>query len=424
MKRLIVMLGKGQAKILGKEDISYNPADYFIPNTDKKPVHTPFLGYALAKLVPEYDVIHILGTESSQWVGLLYFLIENSINSAELEFLEKVIYSFENKTFFNDHVLIKDYEKILKKYLGITAKIHVIPIGKNEQELWKIFEEIAEIPKDEDIISLDITHGLRYQPFLVTLAFNYFQNIRKNVILKDVFYGALELSSMYQNLTPILNLNNLLILSKWIDAVKSFSDYGDIRALNDLLTSAPDLKNKINKFSYYLNLNGAKKIRESAESLVNAIKNLRINDPNLTPLKFVKDALMEVPKRILNITTDWELFLYLAEKNWENGQYVLSVLETYQAILARVGDLTNRDSFHNEDNSKEVGSLAKKIKKIKKYVVKINKYRILAAHSDLGLSQTIDELVVEFPRLLKEITPLLKELSYDDIKLKKRVCLS
>lgn len=424
MKRLIVMLGKGQAKILGKEDISYNPADYFIPNTDKKPVHTPFLGYALAKLVPEYDVIHILGTESSQWVGLLYFLIENSNNSAELEFLEKVIYSFENKTFFNDHVLIKDYEKILKKYLGITAKIHVIPIGKNEQELWKIFEEIAEIPKDEDIISLDITHGLRYQPFLVTLAFNYFQNIRKNVILKDVFYGALELSSMYQNLTPILNLNNLLILSKWIDAVKSFSDYGDIRALNDLLTSAPDLKNKINKFSYYLNLNGAKKIRESAESLVNAIKNLRINDPNLTPLKFVKDALMEVPKRILNITTDWELFLYLAEKNWENGQYVLSVLETYQAILARVGDLTNRDSFHNEDNSKEVGSLAKKIKKIKKYVVKINKYRILAAHSDLGLSQTIDELVVEFPRLLKEITPLLKELSYDDIKLKKRVCLS
>lgn len=417
MKRLIVMLGKGQAKILGKEDISYNPADYFIPNTDKKPVHTPFLGYALAKLVPEYDVIHILGTESSQWVGLLYFLIENSNNSAELEFLEKVIYSFENKTFFNDHVLIKDYEKILKKYLGITAKIHVIPIGKNEQELWKIFEEIAEIPKDEDIISLDITHGLRYQPFLVTLAFNYFQNIRKNVILKDVFYGALELSSMYQNLTPILNLNNLLILSKWIDAVKSFSDYGDIRALNDLLTSAPDLKNKINKFSYYLNLNGAKKIRESAESLVNAIKNLRINDPNLTPLKFVKDALMEVPKRILNITTDWELFLYLAEKNWENGQYVLSVLETYQAILARVGDLTNRDSFHNEDNSKEVGSLAKKIKKIKKYVVKINKYRILAAHSDLGLSQTIDELVVEFPRLLKEITPLLKELSYDDIKL-------
>ena len=424
MKRLIVMLGKGQAKILGKEDISYNPADYFIPNTDKKPVHTPFLGYALAKLVPEYDVIHILGTESSQWVGLLYFLIENTNNSAELEFLEKVIYSFENKTFFNDHVLIKDYEKILKKYLGITAKIHVIPIGKNEQELWKIFEEIAEIPKDEDIISLDITHGLRYQPFLVTLAFNYFQNIRKNVILKDVFYGALELSSMYQNLTPILNLNNLLILSKWIDAVKSFSDYGDIRALNDLLTSAPDLKNKINKFSYYLNLNGAKKIRESAESLVNAIKNLRINDPNLTPLKFVKDALMEVPKRILNITTDWELFLYLAEKNWENGQYVLSVLETYQAILARVGDLTNRDSFHNEDNSKEVGSLAKKIKKIKKYVVKINKYRILAAHSDLGLSQTIDELVVEFPRLLKEITPLLKELSYDDIKLKKRVCLS
>lgn len=424
MKRLIVMLGKGQAKILGKEDISYNPADYFIPNTDKKPVHTPFLGYALAKLVPEYDVIHILGTESSQWVGLLYFLIENTNNSAEFEFLEKVIYSYENKTFFNDNVLIKDYEKILKKYLGVTAKIHIIPIGKNEQELWKIFEEIAEIPKDEDIISLDITHGLRYQPFLVTLAFNYFQNIRKNVILKDVFYGALELSSMYQNLTPILNLNNLLILSKWIDAVKSFSDYGDIRALNDLLTSAPDLKNKINKFSYYLNLNGAKKIRESAESLVNAIKNLRINDPNLTPLKFVKDALMEVPKRILNITTDWELFLYLAEKNWENGQYVLSVLETYQAILARVGDLTNRDSFHNEDNSKEVGSLAKKIKKIKKYVVKINKYRILAAHSDLGLSQTIDELVVEFPRLLKEITPLLKELSYDDIKLKKRVCLS
>jgi CRISPR-associated Csx2 family protein len=411
------MLGKGQAEITGKKDISYKKANYFLPGNSENYCTTPFLGYALCKLIPEFDVIHILGTQNSLWTEFLFFLIDKSDDSEELSFLEELLKNKNSNEFLstNEELIIK-YQKILKKYLGVKVNIHIIPIGKNDEELWKIFDVIATIPKNGDVISLDITHGLRYQPFLVTLAFNYFKNIRKNVTLKNVYYGALELTEHFNNLTPVFKLNNLLTLSEWIDAVKSFSDYGDIRALNHLLKSEQNLRDKINQFSYNLALNGAKNIRKSALELVNAIEEINYDNLELVPLKFVKDELVKFPYEISQIEEDWQLFIYLAERNWKNSQFALSILEAHQAILARVGQLMGVNAFCRKKKESDVVAMkARKIKKIEKLINKINDYRNLTAHSDLGFDINIEELIQKYPGLLKQLKTELGNLGEKDL---------
>ncbi len=416
MKRLITVIGKGQAKVVNQKNPQYNLANYFLPENNSEVVTTPFIGYALPMLKKgEYDIIHILGTESSQWANLLFFLIEKSPDEIDTNSYQNLLDSLDNKTFFSNENLIKKYEDFLTKHLSVKSKIHLIPIGKDDNELWEIFEVMAHIPENNDIISLDITHGLRYQPFLITLALNYFKNIRKNVTLKDVYYGALELSDYFDKKTPIMKLNNLLKISDWIEAVNAFANYGDISALNDLLNSAPDLRNKINNFSYNLNLNGAKNIRKSAQELVTAINNFKIKDINLMPFKFVKESLLEVPKKILSKQDDWELFLYLAEKNWDNGQFALSILQANQAILSRVGDLIGVNAFESEDISKEVGTRARGTKKISNHAITINRYRIIIAHSDLKQRDSIEQIISNYPKLLKELPQKLRDLSKEDI---------
>ena len=52
-------------------------------------------------------------------------------------------------------------------------KISNFPEGKNENEIWKMFELIYEQINDNDEILVDITHSFRYIPMLMLLILNY-----------------------------------------------------------------------------------------------------------------------------------------------------------------------------------------------------------------------------------------------------------
>ena len=45
-----------------------------------------------------------------------------------------------------------------------------IPIGKNEEELWELFNIFTQQAEQDDTLIFDITHALRSIPFLVFLA--------------------------------------------------------------------------------------------------------------------------------------------------------------------------------------------------------------------------------------------------------------
>ncbi len=67
-----------------------------------------------------------------------------------------------------------------------------IPEGESEEQLWQIFNTVVGKIQDGDRVLFDITHGFRSLPFLTFLALAYVRNVRRDVEIERVVYGAYE----------------------------------------------------------------------------------------------------------------------------------------------------------------------------------------------------------------------------------------
>jgi len=128
--------------------------------------------------------------------------------------------------------------------LNIKVKIEQvdIPEGKNEKELWELFQKILEKIDKEDEIYLDITHSFRSLPLLIVIALNYSVNI-KNAKINGIYYGAIEVLGPLQKVkdmdknkrnAPIFDLTPFVTLFDWTIATKRFIDTGNASLLEEL----------------------------------------------------------------------------------------------------------------------------------------------------------------------------------------------
>lgn len=111
-----------------------------------------------------------------------------------------------------------------------------IPDGRDEPELWAIFQKVADAVAPGDEILFDITHGLRSLPFLSFLAAAYVRSV-KGVKVKGVLYGALELrdKTVEPNVAPVVDLTRFVTLLDWLTAAHEFAHTGNASELADLL---------------------------------------------------------------------------------------------------------------------------------------------------------------------------------------------
>ncbi len=108
-----------------------------------------------------------------------------------------------------------------------------IPIGRDEDELWDIFDCLTQKVIEGDSVIFDITHGLRSIPFLVFLAAAYLKEAR-NVTVEKIVYGAYELGQP----APVIDLSKFAPLLDWLTATDRFVETGDGRPLANLLRAA------------------------------------------------------------------------------------------------------------------------------------------------------------------------------------------
>lgn len=132
-------------------------------------------------------------------------------------------------------------------HLNITA-VTDIPSGLTEAEIWALFEKIYACLQANDEVYLDITHGFRTLPMLLTVLLDYAKNL-KNIQVKKICYGALEtlgnikeLETKYPHPTdrqvPILDLTSFSTLQNWTAAAADFKNYGAIQQLEPLTSSS------------------------------------------------------------------------------------------------------------------------------------------------------------------------------------------
>lgn len=114
-----------------------------------------------------------------------------------------------------------------------------IPSGRDEAELWQIFDLIAEQIHPRDEIIFDITNGFRSLPVLVLLAAS-FVRVARDATVKQMIYGAFD--AQQDGRTPVFDLTPFLRLLDWTTATDAFLRYGRADALVPLTRQAAEFQ--------------------------------------------------------------------------------------------------------------------------------------------------------------------------------------
>jgi len=129
-------------------------------------------------------------------------------------------------------------QKLLKN-MELPCEIYspTIPDGKNEEEMWRIFETLFKELQDGDELYFDLTHSFRYLPMLVLVLGNYAKFL-KNVSIKYISYGNYEARITETNEAPIIDLLSLSLLQDWTFAAANYLQNGDVSFLSTLCVNS------------------------------------------------------------------------------------------------------------------------------------------------------------------------------------------
>lgn len=119
-----------------------------------------------------------------------------------------------------------------------------IPDGKDEHEMWQIFETVYRLLDDGDELHFDLTHSFRYLPMLMLVLGNYAKFLKKASVC-SITYGNYEARETSSNQAPIVNLLPLSSLQDWTFATADFLKNGYADRLVELSNRglSPLLKN-------------------------------------------------------------------------------------------------------------------------------------------------------------------------------------
>lgn len=116
-----------------------------------------------------------------------------------------------------------------------------IPTGRDDKEMWGIFDKVIEHIEEGEDVTFDITHGLRSIPFLAFLFAAYLKSA-KGVTIRSILYGALDLQKENNGVAPVLDLSRFASMLDWINATDQFVQTGNANRLADLLGGVKEQK--------------------------------------------------------------------------------------------------------------------------------------------------------------------------------------
>ncbi|HNQ03692.1 MAG TPA: TIGR02221 family CRISPR-associated protein [Thiobacillaceae bacterium] len=227
---LVSFLGKNS----GDLQTGYRTATYRFPDGHDRV--TPFFGLALEKeLRPDFMVI--LGTAGSMWDVLIEHLADDAeAEEARIELMEAV------RVATVDAALLERLQPVVARQLGCPVALRLIPYGRDDEEQAGILRAIAEaVPPGR--VHIDLTHGFRHLAALGLLSAFFLERMAR-LDVKGLYYGALDMTQ--GGITPVLRLNGLLAIQRWIDALDRFDQNGDYGVFADLLLADGIAQDKVN----------------------------------------------------------------------------------------------------------------------------------------------------------------------------------
>lgn len=222
-------------------------------------IKTEFFPDALLQWVPEIEQVLILLTQEARY--------QEPTNTNWLSFRDRMQAQ-------------GDYQET-----GPSRVVAVdIPTGRNEQEIWQMFDTLVAKLDPGDEIILDITHAFRSLPVLSLLA-TIFMRSAGQIQIRHILYGAFE-GRDESGVTPVFDLSPFIGLLDWSQAAAQFIETGISKKMGDNLAQ---IENKLKK--QHFNSGGSK------SDLANLPKNLANTGKQLQQ---ISDALLLTQPRALS----------------------------------------------------------------------------------------------------------------------------
>lgn len=116
-----------------------------------------------------------------------------------------------------------------------------IPDGRSSDEIWQIFRTVADAVQPGDTIVIDITHAMRFLPFLVFLFVSYLQ-FSGRARLEAIYYGAVQFRpDRSVDSASVIDLTEFARMLEWIGAAEQFTRSGNGEPMARLLKDQADV---------------------------------------------------------------------------------------------------------------------------------------------------------------------------------------
>lgn len=230
-----------------------------------------------------------------------------------------------------------------------------IPEGKDETEMWQIFQILFDVLQDGDELYFDLTHSFRYLPMLV-LVFGNYAKFLKSAKVKHISYGNYEARCKETDEAPIIDLLSISELQDWTFASADYLENGNVERLITLCNQEiqPILKETkgknmnakyLNQFGKYLKqaieerqtCRGIKIVEaESIKGLKNAISNISevIIEPLAPIFEKIKISFNDIDENG-NVLNGFKA----AKWCYDNGLYQQAATIFYENIITYIAML-------------------------------------------------------------------------------------
>ena len=220
MSTLVTLLGRSQKGA----DNGYRRTTYRFPNGTKKT--TSFFGLALAEYLGA-DTVIVLGTCGSQW-GVL---VEHLATEGEETGARRRLLDAESAAVVEQKQL-DQMTPMMSRTVGRKVIPKLIPFGQDESEQYEILEAVEETVPERTTVSFDLTHGFRHLGMVGFLSAFMLEHFRSFTV-EDLWYGALDMTR--EGVTPVLKLDGLVCVRRWLQALDRFDATGDYGVFAPLL---------------------------------------------------------------------------------------------------------------------------------------------------------------------------------------------
>jgi CRISPR-associated Csx2 family protein len=174
------------------------------------------------------DRLVVLGTRSSIWGALVeHAAAEGEEEDARLELFDAEAAGSVGQA------LLDRVSGVLRRATAREVVPKLIPFGRTDGEQREILETIAGVVASDEV-SFDLTHGFRHLGMVGMLSAFMLERIGK-LRVRSLWYGALDMTE--EGVTPVLRLDGLGAIERWIAALDRFDASGDYGVFAPLLVA-------------------------------------------------------------------------------------------------------------------------------------------------------------------------------------------